>query len=139
MDHRPNFRCRPPQPPLALSLNISPATPVDIRSILTSTPPAHVAFSWTDAQDRTTLSEQPEWLTVGSAAWEVKLNNTSIVDVETGEPLRGHILGSSFNLAVLKLPPGSRWGFVGVARGPTLMRDWVKVKDVFSREQMLVG
>ena len=125
--------------PWPFSPYTSSATPVDIRSILTATPPAYDSFPWTDTRDRMDLADQPEWATVGSPAWIVKMNDSGIVDVQTGEPLQGTIEGASFNLAVLKLPPGSRWGFVGVARGPTVKREWIKVRGHESREQMLIG
>lgn len=43
-----------------------------------------------------------------------------------------------FNLGLLKLPEGSQWGYLGVARGLETVRDWIKVGDWPGKEQTLI-
>jgi hypothetical protein len=62
-----------------------------------------------------------------------------IIDLRSGLPIDEETNGGPFNLAILKLPRGSKWDFVGVARGPTRTREFMKVEGHVSREQSLIG
>ncbi|WWC92605.1 uncharacterized protein L201_007564 [Kwoniella dendrophila CBS 6074] len=76
---------------------------------------------------------------IGQRVSQIKLDDSKIIDYQTGSIIQGVNEGSSFNSAVLKLPKGSKWGFLGVARGPTRQRDFMKVNGHSSREQVLIA
>ncbi|KAK8850335.1 hypothetical protein IAR55_004252 [Kwoniella newhampshirensis] len=109
-------------------------TPVDVFSVLSSTPPGHEEYSWTEGD-----GSAGDFVTVGSPAHFIPLENEDIVDVKTGEKLVGPLSGSTFNLGLLKLPRGSKWGYVGVARGPHRKRELVMVNGNPSVEHVLVA
>ncbi|WVF67412.1 hypothetical protein IAT40_002168 [Kwoniella sp. CBS 6097] len=107
---------------------------VDVEAILTTVPEGQGDVAWNDDGD----SHQGLY-TAGSPATSIELDDTGIIDVRTGNSLQDVNEGSTFNLAVLKLPHGSKWGFVGVARGPTRQRDFMSLKGYPSREQVLIA
>ncbi|WWD20517.1 hypothetical protein CI109_104993 [Kwoniella shandongensis] len=109
-------------------------TPVDILSTLSITPPGHQQYAWTEGDGSTS-----EFLTLGTPAHFIPFDDNQIIDVVTGQKLQGPTDGSTFNLGVLKLPRGSKWGFVGVARGPGRKRDLVMVNGYPSKEQVLIA
>lgn len=61
-----------------------------------------------------------------------------IIDMRTGRELHEATTGGAFNLAVLKLPHRSKWGYLGIARGPTRIRPFMQVEGHNSREQSLL-
>ncbi|WVW87136.1 hypothetical protein I302_109193 [Kwoniella bestiolae CBS 10118] len=105
---------------------------VDLKSILTDRPPGQESSAWTEG-------DEGKFVTIGKPVTKIQFNDKGIIDVRTGRELEGANEGSTFNLAVLKLPRGSKWGFVGVARGPTRLRDFMKINGHSSREQVLVA
>ncbi|OCF44576.1 hypothetical protein I317_01649 [Kwoniella heveanensis CBS 569] len=107
---------------------------VDVRAILTAVPEDQENVAWNDDSAST-----QGLYTVGSPATSIELDDTGIIDMRTGEPIQDVNEGSTFNLAVLKLPHGSKWAFVGVARGPTRQRDFMSLKGHPSREQVLIA
>ncbi|KAK8864628.1 hypothetical protein IAR55_001878 [Kwoniella newhampshirensis] len=115
----------------------SPGTPVDVSSILTAIPPGHANYAWTE-NDASAMEER-DFVTIGEEPHFIEFKDETILDVVTGNTLQRANEGTTFNLAVLKLPRGSRWGFVGVARGPTRRREFMTVKGHVSREQVLVA
>nr|XP_031862412.1 uncharacterized protein CI109_001909 [Kwoniella shandongensis]KAA5529484.1 hypothetical protein CI109_001909 [Kwoniella shandongensis] len=119
-----------------------PGTPVDVAAILTSTPSGHAHYAWTEEDaTKTDLGEGglPFVTLNGGKPHFLRFDDKTIIDVITGKELQGANEGTTFNLAVLKLPRGSKWGFVGVARGPTRRREFMAVKGNPSREQVLVA
>ncbi|WVQ66252.1 uncharacterized protein L199_004431 [Kwoniella botswanensis] len=111
---------------------VGKGTIVDLESILIDIPPGQGSSAWTEG-------DEGEFVTIGQPVSKIQFNDKGIVDVRTGVPLEGANEGSTFNLAVLKLPRGSKWGFVGVARGPTRLRHFMKINGHSSREQVLVA
>ncbi|WRT69889.1 uncharacterized protein IL334_006880 [Kwoniella shivajii] len=107
---------------------------VDQASILTNVPIGHEQAAWTEGDQH-----QSGFPIVGQPVARIQLNDKGVIDVRTGDSLQDVNEGSTFNLAVLKLPRGSKWGFVGVARGPTRMRHFMQVNGHSSREQVLVA
>jgi hypothetical protein len=92
--------------------------------------PANLTAGWTD-------DEAPLHL-LGAPASFVAMANEDVLDARTGEPFSEDLESGTFNLAVLKLPPGSKFQLLGIARGPTRKHPFMKVKDHPAREQSLV-
>lgn len=69
----------------------------------------------------------------------LSFDNDDIVDARTQRPTNYRQDGHPFNLAVLRLPRGSKWQFVGVSRGPTVYHQAVWVSGQMSREQTLIA
>jgi hypothetical protein len=111
-----------------------PATRVDLAEVLIRVPPGHETFAW--ARDD---GNENGFVVLGTEAAFVEIDEAELIDARTGKPLVGANEGHTFNLAVLKLPHGSRWGFLGVARGPTRRRSLIVVNGHESREQVLVA
>ena len=102
---------------------------VDIRSILTET------LLDTDFS----LAEHPtKHAHVGMGLQRVEFDDRTIHDDRTGKPFVSNE-GATFNLALSRLPYGSAWDYVGVARGPTFRNEFVKVSGQGIREQTIVG
>jgi hypothetical protein len=111
-----------------------PATTVDLAEVLTHVPPGHQTFAWARNDEN-----ENGFVVLGTQAAFVGIDETELIDARTGKPLVGANEGHTFNLAVLKLPHGSKWGFLGVARGPTRRRSMIVVNGYESREQVLVA
>ncbi|GFZ48357.1 hypothetical protein JCM24511_06105 [Saitozyma sp. JCM 24511] len=111
-----------------------PATRVDLAEVLTRVPPGHETFAWARND-----GNENGFVVLGTEAAFVEIDEAELIDARTGKPLVGANEGHTFNLAVLKLPHGSRWGFLGVARGPTRRRSLIVVNGHESREQVLVA
>ena len=75
---------------------------------------------------------------LGTKADMIKFDSRGVIDAQTGLPLTGVESDVVFNLAVLRLPEGSKWDFVGIARGPTRSRSFITVNGHPGREQVLV-
>lgn len=112
--------------------------PIDLEAILAgrlSATANHTAYKWTDHDG----SEDP-YEQVGVFPGHIlEFDNKDIVDARTQEPHHAHQDGHPFNLAVLRLPIGSQWQFVGVSRGPTVYHDAVWVSGQMSREQTMIA
>lgn len=92
-------------------------------------------YKWTDHDGSQAPYEQ-----VGIFPGHIlEFDNSNIVDARTQEPHHAHQDGHPFNLAVLRLPVGSQWQFVGVSRGPTVYHDAVWVSGQLSREQTMIA
>lgn len=100
-----------------------------LRETIAAAPANHSA-GWTD--------EEGPLHHLGAPASFVELANSDVLDARTGEPFSEDLEGGVFNLAVLKLPPGSRFQLLGVARGPTRQHPFMAVKGHPGREQSLV-
>lgn len=109
-------------------------TPVNIATILTGELPHQKGLAFTKDDDNLN-----GFAVLGSVASYIELDDSKIIDIKTGEPVRNFNEGTTFNLAVLKLPHGSKWGFLGVARGPTRRREFMRLSGYESREQVLVA
>ena len=64
--------------------------------------------------------------TIGQPSARVEIDDDNIIDSTTGRPIEGSE-NLSFNLALLRLPRGSKWWFLGVARAPDLVYEQVRV------------
>ncbi len=106
---------------------------VDVRAILSHVPVDRANFSFTESD-----ASEKDFATLGWPALTVAFNDSDIFDVRSGH-LLVNAEGSTFNLAILKLPHKSKWGFVGVARAPTRVRQDVQIFNNPSREQSLVA
>jgi hypothetical protein len=109
-------------------------TPVNITTVLTAELPHQKGLAFTKDDDNLN-----GFAVLGSPASYIELDDSKIIDIKTGEPVRDFNEGTTFNLAVLKLPHGSKWGFLGVARGPTRRREFMRLSGYESREQVLVA
>lgn len=76
---------------------------------------------------------------IGSPPGTVVLANEDILDERTLEPMEEKLERTAFNLAVLPLPAGSMWDYVGVARGPLRRRSFMKVNGHDSIEQVMIA
>lgn len=76
---------------------------------------------------------------IGTPGAYVELPNSDILDVRTGEPMAEHLDRTSFNLAILPLPRGSKWDYVGVARGPLRRRDFMQLNGHPSIEHVMLA
>ena len=56
-------------------------------------------------------------------------------------PETEQLVGGAFNLALLRLPPGLRWEYIGVSRGPInrLSGEWIQGTSNVAEIQSLVG
>jgi hypothetical protein len=99
-------------------------TPVDTQAVLDHVPArfADKQFTWNN--DNGMLED--ELATLGTLSTTVELDGREIIDVITGEKLTRSAKGV-FNLSLLKLPRGSKWGFLGVARGPPRQLPWMSL------------
>ena len=68
----------------------------------------------------------------------IEFDSGGIIDTQTGLALTGADSDAVFNLAVLRLPHGSKWDLVGVARGPSRSRSFITINSHPGREQVLV-
>lgn len=109
-------------------------TIVNQTAILTFTPVNQESAAWTDKDG----IDEP-LVSLGRSAQFIQLGNDEIDDVRTGEVLADITKGEAFNLAVLKLPSGSKFQFVGVARGPTRTREYLKMIGSAVHEQVLLA
>lgn len=114
----------------------SKGTEVDIKSVLTHIPNGHDHVLWSEHEG--TEGTIGPYAVLGTPASFITLDSSSIIDAKTGLALTDP-LGAPFNLAVLPLPPGSKWDFVGVARGPTRWRSFIHFYGHEAREQVLVA
>lgn len=104
--------------------------PVDVRSLIASLPHAEgFAFSENGSGPLEPLGTETDMIVFDSR---------QVIDSQTGHPLTGADWDVVFNLAVLRLPDGSKWDYVGVARGPTRSRRFITVNSFAGREQVLV-
>ncbi|BEI82534.1 hypothetical protein CcaverHIS002_0304020 [Cutaneotrichosporon cavernicola] len=99
-----------------------------VLSAISSSPNSSLA--WTDADG--SLHR------LGNGAHFVDLPNDHVVDARNGLAFPQELEGQSFNLAVLKLPPGSAFHLLGVARGPTRRHPFIVVEGHPAREQSVV-
>ncbi|WWC73890.1 uncharacterized protein I206_107862 [Kwoniella pini CBS 10737] len=106
---------------------------VDLKVILTNIPINQEGLAWTEGD------EKGKFQIIGESVSQIQFDDRNIIDIRTGKPLENANEGSTFNLAILKLPNGSKWNFLGVARGPTRMREFMRVNGWPSREQVLVA
>lgn len=113
-----------------------PSASADVLTILTQTPAGQADLDWTDEGD--VPLGRPAIL--GTSAHSIVFDDSTIIDVMTGKPIEGvNEEGHTFNLAVLKLPRGSQWDYVGVARGPTRRQEWLQVVGFPGRQQVLIA
>lgn len=114
------------------------APKVDLRAVLGAPSAAHAGMQWTDGAHDPPIPF-PEFMQFGSDAYIVELETSRIIETRTGEPMEGIGPHQPFNLGVLKLPKGSKWGFLGVARGPGKhYANFVQVNGFWANEQSLI-
>lgn len=124
------------------SWSAPPSTPVDVLSILSNTPDHLEKYLYTETAPLpySQADVAGEGLAqIGSPAGFIRLPNTEVIDVKSGEPFAEILDNESFNLAILPLPPGSKWHYVGVARGPKRRREFLKAFGYASIEHIMLG
>jgi hypothetical protein len=109
-------------------------TRVNLTQLLTAVPSSQQGASWTDED-----GVEAPFAVIGSPILTITFDTSEIIDVVTGEQLAGELDGGLFNLAVIKLPVGSEWDFLGVARGPTRKWSFLEVSGKGAKEQVLVA
>lgn len=67
----------------------------------------------------------------------IRLNDSELMRPADGNKLTG----DPFNLAILRLPPGLRWQYMGVSRGPEAehSRETAVEDGTHARQQTLIG
>lgn len=118
--------------------SLSPPSPthVDAHAILSHVPDDHSTKAFTFNNDNG--MDENELAIIGRKATSVPLDGRDIIDVVTQDKL-SHSAADVFNLSLLKLPRGSKWGFLGVARGPPRQLPWMKMAGVYETiENVLV-
>lgn len=117
-----------------LSRTMAPNISASILEPLMAAPASQEGFAWTEGDG----SDRP-FYTLGTWSREMVLDmDDPILDVKTEAPYIGGD-GATFNPSVLKLPRGSKWGFVCVARGPRRIDTAMQLNGVAFQEESLIA